>query len=342
MDSPFFTNRRWFEQPDPNHRPFHPSARGVPVYHVDPSPESHRPVQRAQRPTERPSAPKIVRIPVQFLGSGQLDRTGSAVKIQKVFRGLLVRKSLRKIKDIKLQVDEIEERLKRSEVVDLVRRDPKERLRLNESLMALLLKLDSICGVDFGVRGCRKAVIRKAIALQEMIDAIVTSDLGGGRNGEIVDLESESNVTSDVENSAPPANLKGSCCEDDGHLKDSIVDREDFEVVSCGRVMEVEGGDGDDEAGIVDVGVDCEVKVSEANENLETVKGNDSMTNRELLEKMMKENEKMMSMMSQLFEKTDMQTRMLNGLTHRVELLEKAVVCDRLRKKKKKTKPTEN
>lgn len=311
MDHPFFTNRRWFEQPDPIHRPFRPSARGVPVHHVD------------------PPAPKIVRIPVQFFGSERLDRTGSAVRIQKVFRGFLVRKSLGKIKGIKLQVDEIEERLRRSDVVDLVRRDPKERLRLNESLMALLLKLDSICGVDFGIRACRKAVIRKAIALQERIDAIVASDLGGGRNGEIVDLESESNVASDVENSVPPANSK-----------DSVDDRE---AVSCERGMEVERGD--DEAGIIDVGVDCEVKVGEASGigNVETVKGNDnSMTNRELLEKMMKENEKMMSMMSQLYEKTETQTRMLNGLTHRVELLEKAVVCDRLRKKKKKAKAAEN
>ncbi|XP_057774933.1 uncharacterized protein LOC130993914 [Salvia miltiorrhiza] len=215
MDSPFFPTNRWYQQPDPTYRPFPPSVRGVPVYHED------------HRPAERASGPRVVRIPVQFVGSERLDRTGSAVKIQKVFRGFLVRKSLRKIKDIKIEVDEIEARLKRGEVVELVKRDAKERLRMNESLMALLLKLDSICGVDFGVRGCRKAVIRKAIALQERIDAIVAADLDAEEKGEIVDLENEARVTE--ENCVPTVDLEDS------------------------RGMEVEGGE--DEVGIVDVGV---------------------------------------------------------------------------------------
>ncbi|KAH6798094.1 hypothetical protein C2S52_022648 [Perilla frutescens var. hirtella] len=297
MDSPF--NRRWYQQPDPTRRPFHPSpsSRGVPVYRVDPTQETRRPVESA-------SAPKVVRIPVQFVGSGQPDRARSAVKIQKVVRGFLVRKSLRKIEDIKLEVDEIEERLQRKEVVDSVKRDAKERLRVSESLMALLLKLDSISGVDFGVRVCRKAVIRKAIALQERIDAIVAA--ADSENSEIVDLESEP--------------------ENDEHVP--LVN---FEAES--------GGDGDrksledDEAGIVDVGVDCEVKVS-GDVGAEG-SGNENKTNRELLEKMMGENEKMLCMMNQLFERSETQTRMLNALTHRVELLEKAFVCDKLMRKKK-------
>lgn len=119
-------------------------------------------------------------------------------------------------------------------------------------------------------------------------------------------------------------------CENDG---DSADDREAFGAVTFAqggeRAMEVEGGE--DEVGIVDVGVDCEVKASEAN--------GDCKTERELLEKMMKENEKMMGMMSQLFERSETQTRTLNALTHRVEMLEKAFVCDRLRRKKKKAAP---
>lgn len=328
MDGPFFTDRRRYQQPDPYHRPFYPSTsvRGVPVHHVDPTPETHRPAERAS------SAPKVVRIPVHFVGSEKVDRSGLAVKIQKVFRGFLVRKSLRKIKDINVQVHEIDERLKRSEVVDLVRRDAKERLRMNETLMALLLKLDSICGVDFGVRGCRKAVIKKAISLQERIDAIVATDSDGKENGEIIDLESDAG--------APPVNSKDSC-DNGGNL-------EDLSRVEGGvRAMEVENCG--DEDGIIDVGVDCEVKVSEANgdaDNLDSVKdglenvkeekgANDGKTNRELLERMMEENEKMMSMMTQLFERNELQTTMLDTLTRRVELLEKAFLCDRLRKKKK-------
>ncbi|KAG6425523.1 hypothetical protein SASPL_115964 [Salvia splendens] len=237
MYSPFFTNHRRYQQPYPTYHPFHP------VYHVDPAPED-------LRPTERSAAPKVVRIPVQFGGSERLDRTESGVKIQKVLRGFLARKSLWKVKDIKIEVDEIEERLRSRETVELMKTDAKERLRMSESLMSLLLKLDSIRGVDLGVRGCRKAVIRKAIG------GIEAGDLGE----------------------------------------------------SCGMERGRE---------------DCEVKGSGGRE-------------RELLEKMVKENEKMVRMMRELFERNEAQTRMLNALTQRVGMLERVIVCDRMRRKKKK------
>ncbi|KAF5726647.1 hypothetical protein HS088_TW22G00328 [Tripterygium wilfordii] len=56
-----------------------------------------------------------------------------------------------------------------------MKKDSKERLKVNETLMSLLFRLDSIRGVDSGVRDCRKSVIKKAIALQEMVDSIVVS-----------------------------------------------------------------------------------------------------------------------------------------------------------------------
>ncbi|KAG8365843.1 hypothetical protein BUALT_Bualt17G0014000 [Buddleja alternifolia] len=310
MDDPFFGNHRWYQQPAPTRYPFSRSPSFV--YDVDPTREARRP--------EKKPGPRVV--PVQFVG---VDRSGCALKIQKVFRGFLVRKCMKKMKDIKVEVDKIEERVLKGEVEELIRRDEKERLRMNESLMSLLFKLDSICGLDFGVRACRKAVIRKVIALQERIDAIVVlppnpiddDDLDGNR-----------------ENDPPPQ---------------SVVDQE-------------AAGDLEDCVDIVDVGVDCEVKVSESNCVKDGVddsigervrekerKGKDDIDNKrngELLERMMEDNEKMVSLMTQLFERNETQMRMLNALTHRVELLEKAFVCDKLRKnkemkkKKKKTKTT--
>ncbi|KAL0385311.1 UNVERIFIED_CONTAM: BAG family molecular chaperone regulator 5, mitochondrial [Sesamum radiatum] len=379
MDAPFFNNRVWYQQPDPSLRRFPPSApfRGVPVYQVDPVPETHRSTHPVRRPPGGNPGPKVVQIPIHFVGSEEVDRSGSALKIQKVFRGFLVRKCLRKIKDIKVQVDEIEERLSTSEVRDLVRRDERERVRMNESLMSLLFKLDSISGVDIGVRGCRKAVIRKVIALQEKIDAIVAIDLvGNAENCETVDQEAEEIKV--------PVMTAGSNQNDEP--KDSFENGDDSEGteqcqeitedVSCGgrgnEAMGVEGNDGEIE--IDNIGVDQELKVNEANygengvdtSNLDLVKGSldgvkeyssetvendkvgepvestnegkgadDNKGNRELLERMVEENEKMMRMMTQLFERNEAQTRMLNALTHRVGLLEKAFVCDRLRKKKK-------
>ncbi|CAA0808787.1 BAG family molecular chaperone regulator 5-mitochondrial [Striga hermonthica] len=336
MEKPFFTDGRWYQQ-QPRRYPFSPthSYGGVPAHHLDPLETrlaSRQPVQR------QPERGKVVRVPVQFVGSGQVDRLGSAVKIQKVFRGFLVRKCLKKIKDIKCKVDEIEGRLSEEKVVDLVRRDEKERLRMNESLMSLLFKLDSICGVDFGVRACRKAVIRKAIALQERIDAIVAVNFTG--NCEAVDQEDESGG---------------------GVVSEEILKPEDSpESAVLGEnnnEMEILGNND-----IIDVGVDREVKViSESNpvgfdngcvceksdfsvENGTQEKAkeghkveDDDKRNRDLLERMIEDNEKMMSMMKQLFERNEMQSRMINTLTNRVDMLEKAFVCDvKFRKKKKK------
>ncbi|CAK9171920.1 unnamed protein product [Ilex paraguariensis] len=62
----------------------------------------------------------------------------------------------------------------------------------------------------------------------------------------------------------------------------------------------------------------------------------DNKWNRELLERLVEDNEKMVSLMAQLFEKNEMQTQMLNSLTHRVDQLEKAFMCDRMRRRKKR------
>ncbi|KAL8480578.1 hypothetical protein ACS0TY_027211 [Phlomoides rotata] len=348
MESPFFRNRRWYQQPDLTS--YHPaSIRGTPVYGVDPIHESHRSAYPVHRTQEINSGPKVVRIPVHFVGSEPVDRTGSAVKIQKVFRGFLVRKCLKKVKDIRVQVDEIEEKLWKSEIVELLRR---EKLRLNETLMSLLFKLDSICGVDFGVRGCRKAVIRKVIALQERIDAIAEG------NGENDDQVTEIGVSVETNKSDHPNPTCSGGLVESGNIMEVEGDDVEAEIIDAGVSVETENsnkfdnpaGSSKNSGGIVDVGVDCEVKVGECNvenqnddgdvnnKNDSEVNVDDSERSRELLEKMMEGCEKMTRMMSELYERNEMQTKMLNALTQRVEMLEKAFLCDRLRRRKKKKK----
>ncbi|KAL6573220.1 hypothetical protein OROMI_012836 [Orobanche minor] len=330
MENPFFRNGRWYQQPP--RRPFSQSSSfgSEPIYQFDPAVETRR------CPAEISPGAKVIRIPVHFVGSGQADRSACALKIQKVFRGFLVRRCLRKINDIKVQVDEIEERLSRSDVAELVRRDEKERLRMNESLMSLLFKLDSICGVDFGVRGCRKAVIRKAISLQEKIDAIVAIDLEAESGGiEIDDDTNQANVH---------VRRKDSSTVNAGTLKNYV----EFGHNGNRYEMEVEGND--EEVDVIDVGVDREVRVinEEKNcvggggsvyekSNLGRNENDDDERNLGLLERMVEDNGKMMSLITQLFERNEMQTRMINTLTHRLEMLEKAFVCDgKLRRRVKK------
>ncbi|XP_068665028.1 BAG family molecular chaperone regulator 5, mitochondrial-like [Aristolochia californica] len=124
------------------------------------------------RQLARPSQPhpKVVSIPVHFVGT-EKSRSAAAVKIQKVFRGFLVKTAVKKVLRIAAEVAEIERRVARKETVEMVRREEKERLRLNEMLMSLLFRLDSISGFDSGVRDCRKTVIKRVIALQERLDA---------------------------------------------------------------------------------------------------------------------------------------------------------------------------
>nr|DAD43437.1 TPA_asm: hypothetical protein HUJ06_001667 [Nelumbo nucifera] len=63
---------------------------------------------------------------------------------------------MKKIVEIKKEVDEVEQLISRRETVDLVHMDAKERLKVDETLMALLFQLDSVQGIDFRVRECQK------------------------------------------------------------------------------------------------------------------------------------------------------------------------------------------
>ncbi|XP_042973131.1 uncharacterized mitochondrial protein AtMg00810-like [Carya illinoinensis] len=58
----------------------------------------------------------------------------------------------------------------RSEAIDLA--IDRAKLRMNEALMALLLKLDLVPGVDPLLRGARRKVSHRIVGLQEIVDAI--------------------------------------------------------------------------------------------------------------------------------------------------------------------------
>ncbi|KAL6986603.1 hypothetical protein U1Q18_052848 [Sarracenia purpurea var. burkii] len=427
MDGPFLRSQ-WNQ----NSRPLRsPTFRGMPV----------EPVQRKS---------KVVSIPVHFVGT-ETARSASAIKIQKVFRGFLVRKSVKKIASLRNEVEEIERRISQRETMELIRRDAKEQLRMSETLMALLFKLDSVRGIDTAVRDCRKSVIKKVIALQERLDTIAAGDQIADEDDQALEIDdsAERHIIEHEEG-------KSSCVEDSGsvligqnqasYINPSLqflVDSDDATLKTLEiEVPDAEGAadvayDGNfsvkaldenremhcpnapshdsDEHDVIpnikddgfvesspDVGekidvtevrVDSEVKADEENcvvkqivedqyaslpasecvetdptvfsanpqVSIDVVEENtwerqedgslkesvgrrlkdDQKYNTELLERMVGDNEKMMSLMTQLFERNEVQTRMLSSLTQRVEQLERAFVCDRLRRKKKKCMPLE-
>ncbi|XP_052307175.1 uncharacterized protein LOC7481202 isoform X1 [Populus trichocarpa] len=389
MDTPFYRI----------HRNYPSSSPQIPVHH--------------RTTTVLPK--KVVSIPVRYVGS-ERSRSESAIKIQKVFRGFLVRKSMKKILATKRQVDEIEKRILMKETVELMRRDQKEKLKINEMLMSLLLKLDSVRGVDSGVRDCRKAVIKKAIALQETVDSIAAAANGddsvvsAGEKGvdETGEGEEENgsvaNAADELQNGAAESEAVVSVLADsreareefNGTLENVDMASEGERKVECDgdvptlmsdycepeRVLEVvnetvelkeaendetacQGEDRDLEKQ-VDKDGDCmgtsqtesqsdsSASLMEGDDEEEEehsggveiekkgdegeVKSNDESTRRgkELLERMMEDNERMMGLMAELFERNEMQTRLLSSLSQRVEQLERAYICDQLRRRKKK------
>ncbi|KAJ6703198.1 BAG DOMAIN CONTAINING PROTEIN EXPRESSED [Salix viminalis] len=311
-------------------------------------------------------------------------------------------------------------RILMKETVDVVRRDQKEKLKINEMLMSLLFKLDSVRGVDFGVRDCRKAVIKKAIALQETVDSIDAAAPNGddtddsvapaGEKGvdETGEGEEENgivaNAVDELQNSAAESEAVVSmladsreageefngalenveiemCCEGQRNVEcDGDVPTSMSDYCEPERVLEVvnetvelkeaenvetacQGEDGDLEKQ-VDTDGDCvgtnqtesqtdsSASLSEGDDEDEEdsggveiekkgdggeVKSNDESTwSKELLEKMVEDNERMMGLMAEIFERNEMQTRLLSSLSHRVEQLERAYICDQLRRRKKK------
>nr|GMD57833.1 IQ motif, EF-hand binding site [Ipomoea batatas] len=327
-----------------------PSRPRYPVYPFQPKPVDEAPKS------------KTVHIPVHFVRS-EPTRADAALKIQKVFRGFLVRKSMNRVMSVAREVDEIERRVSQSETVEVLRRDERERIRVNEMLMSLLFKLDSVRGVDSGVRVCRKAVTRKAIALQERIDAIVNSNQQTAMdNGD----SETANKVCDSPDSEQPESVDQTPCIDDSSESELEIAKTadqsdnpaqiDTDGVEKPNDSPVEGGNvekselEDDErdetqsmGGFVSEVTNPKAE-NEKNGSLEIAdtsnREDENNRNRELLERMMEENRKMMGLMAQLSERNEAQTRMLEALTQRVEHLEKSIVCDRLRRKKMKKKHT--
>ncbi|KAI3793900.1 hypothetical protein L1987_36523 [Smallanthus sonchifolius] len=293
--------------------------------------------------TQQRSSPKVISVPVHFVSSDQPRTTMSmlkdsaALKIQKLFRGFVVRKSVRKIASIRNEVTAIERRIDAIEVVNLIRSDAKERLRVNETLMSLLFKLDSIRGVDSGIRDLRKSVTRKAIALQEKVDSIAQQTLhspdhdSGEINLDNSACTSTSEEVKEASNSIDEivnhhVNLEAMDDHEDSSVAKEVVKEVVTDTVPV-KAMETIPAVNSIEFGGKDDTVRDVQKLKEGN------CANYEKENIEILQNLVGDNEKMMRLMNKISERNEMQTRMINSLSRRVEQLEKALIS---RNKKRK------
>jgi len=302
---------------------------------------------------------KVVSIPVHFVGS-ERTRTDSAMKIQRVLRGFLVRKTLRKIVAMRVELARIESEIR----VEVVKREQKERVRVIETIMNLLLKLDSIRVLHYsGLRECRKSVIRKAIALQEMLDqmAVPVPDSDEGVKMEEKEEEcvvEEGNCLVEEEGGSGMENLRNEevekeseCLEEESvGLETSLVEEEEEEVEFEEEQEEGEEVEALRTTSLIEEEEEEEQKQEEGekiealrNEEVQekesvgkslVVEEGDGKKRELLMEKMVEDNHKMIEMMAQLFQRNEMQTTLLTSLSQRVEQLERALACEKLRRKK--------
>ena len=77
----------------------------------------------------------------------------------------MIRTLYKKISGVSSEADQLQNQIQRQETVDAIRSSEKEKLRMNEALMGLLLRLDSVPGVDPTVREARRKISRRIVGL---------------------------------------------------------------------------------------------------------------------------------------------------------------------------------
>ncbi|XP_020158051.1 uncharacterized protein [Aegilops tauschii subsp. strangulata] len=106
----------------------------------------------------------------------KLSSPDAAVRIQSAYRGYHVRRwqpleKLRKIKNVHKQMQDVEKQL---QALEASSKQPteKEHIAINETIMNLLLNLDTIQNLHPVVREARKSVARQLVCLQEKLDSL--------------------------------------------------------------------------------------------------------------------------------------------------------------------------
>ncbi|CAL5059027.1 unnamed protein product [Urochloa decumbens] len=111
-----------------------------------------------------------------------LSETDAAVRIQSAYRGYDVRRwqpldKLQKIRNVYEQMQGVKKQLQCLEN-SCNKPTEKEQVAIGETIMNLLLKLDTIQGLHPSVRETRKSVARELVCLQEKLDALCKQPSG--------------------------------------------------------------------------------------------------------------------------------------------------------------------
>ncbi|CAJ2658261.1 unnamed protein product [Trifolium pratense] len=118
--------------------------------------------------TTPPQHPNSTQLP----SSKSKSQSNAALTIQSTYRSHRIRTLYRQISTVDSEADHLQHLIQLQDTVDSIRNNHIEKLKMNESLMKLLLKLDSIPGIDPTVREARRKVTRRIVGLQEILDSV--------------------------------------------------------------------------------------------------------------------------------------------------------------------------
>ncbi|KAL0697650.1 hypothetical protein Bca4012_053772 [Brassica carinata] len=148
-------------------RKFSSSATTTTVIHTFYNDHTAPPATR-EIPIETPTPPP----PPKATATTNTSADTAAARIQSGYRSHKIRALYRTISSVHREANRAQSTIQRQETVDAIRTDEKERLRMNETLMSLLLKLDSVPGLDPAIREARRKVSRRIVGMQEILDSI--------------------------------------------------------------------------------------------------------------------------------------------------------------------------
>ncbi|KAL0373760.1 UNVERIFIED_CONTAM: BAG family molecular chaperone regulator 6 [Sesamum radiatum] len=107
----------------------------------------------------------------------KLSEDEAAVIIQSAYRGFDIRrwepiKKLKQIAKVREQIDEVKHLIQAMESSPDSQGNNKQRNIIAETIMSLLLKLDTVQGLHPSIREVRKSVVRELVSLQEKLDSL--------------------------------------------------------------------------------------------------------------------------------------------------------------------------
>ncbi|PSS24243.1 Cleaved like [Actinidia chinensis var. chinensis] len=110
-----------------------------------------------------------------------LSEAEAAVAIQSAYRRFEVRrweplKKMKLIAEVREQVGSVKCRVEALENSPDISSDNKQMVVIGETIMSLLLKLDTIQGLHPCIRDFRKSVVKELVSLQEKLDSIATKE----------------------------------------------------------------------------------------------------------------------------------------------------------------------